>query len=116
LTEAEAAFRIQKSDLAIRPIWHQREDLAPSLPLGACAARWALPTCVSLRPRPWPSVSPASTPVPATTVRPPSSGGGAFPRTHPRIEAYGTIDELNSVIGLARVFNAKQLKRGKPYR
>jgi len=26
LTEAEAAFRIQKSDLAIRPIWHQRED------------------------------------------------------------------------------------------
>lgn len=26
LTEAEAAFRIQKSDLSIRPIWHQRED------------------------------------------------------------------------------------------
>lgn len=26
LTEAEAAFRIQKSDLQIRPIWHQRED------------------------------------------------------------------------------------------
>lgn len=26
LTEAEAAFRIQKSDLAIRPIWHHRED------------------------------------------------------------------------------------------
>lgn len=26
LTEAEAAFRIQKSDLALRPIWHQRED------------------------------------------------------------------------------------------
>jgi transposase len=26
LTEAEAAFRIQKSDLRIRPIWHQRED------------------------------------------------------------------------------------------
>jgi DDE family transposase len=26
LTEAEAAFRIQKSELAIRPIWHQRED------------------------------------------------------------------------------------------
>jgi transposase len=26
LTEAEAAFRIHKSDLAIRPIWHQRED------------------------------------------------------------------------------------------
>ena len=26
LTEAEAAFRIHKSDLGIRPIWHQRED------------------------------------------------------------------------------------------
>ena len=26
LTEAEAAFRIEKSDLRIRPIWHQRED------------------------------------------------------------------------------------------
>ncbi len=26
LSEAEAAFRIHKSDLAIRPIWHQRED------------------------------------------------------------------------------------------
>ena len=26
LTEAEAAFRIQKSDLQIRPIWHQRAD------------------------------------------------------------------------------------------
>ena len=26
LSQAEAAFRIQKSDLKIRPIWHQRED------------------------------------------------------------------------------------------
>ena len=26
LTEAEAAFRIHKSDLLIRPIWHQKED------------------------------------------------------------------------------------------
>jgi len=26
LTEAEAAFRIQKHDLTLRPIWHQRED------------------------------------------------------------------------------------------
>jgi transposase len=26
LTEAEAAFRIHKSDLTIRPIWHQKED------------------------------------------------------------------------------------------
>ncbi|HEX9146817.1 MAG TPA: IS1634 family transposase [Candidatus Binatia bacterium] len=26
LTEAEAAFRIQKSDLCIRPIWHRKQD------------------------------------------------------------------------------------------
>jgi transposase len=26
LTEAEAAFRIQKSELALRPVWHQRAD------------------------------------------------------------------------------------------
>ena len=26
LTEAEAAFRIHKSDLSIRPIWHTKED------------------------------------------------------------------------------------------
>lgn len=26
LTEAEAAFRIQKSDLSLRPIWHQKEE------------------------------------------------------------------------------------------
>src|SRR6266436_1687251 len=26
LTDAEAAFRIQKSELAIRPVWHQRAD------------------------------------------------------------------------------------------
>ena len=26
LTEAEAAFRVHKSDLSIRPIWHQKED------------------------------------------------------------------------------------------
>ncbi len=26
LTEAEAAFRIHKSDLRIRPVWHQKQD------------------------------------------------------------------------------------------
>lgn len=26
LTEAEAAFRLQKSDLSLRPIWHQKEE------------------------------------------------------------------------------------------
>ncbi len=25
MTEAEAAFRVHKSDLAIRPVWHQKE-------------------------------------------------------------------------------------------
>jgi cob(I)alamin adenosyltransferase len=38
------------------------------------------------------------------------------PKDSPRIEAYGTIDELNAIVGLARVFNAEQLKRGKKYR
>jgi cob(I)alamin adenosyltransferase len=28
--------------------------------------------------------------------------GGRVPKTHLRVEAYGTVDELNSVIGLAR--------------
>lgn len=30
LTEAEAAFRIQKGDLGIRPIWHQKEERVQS--------------------------------------------------------------------------------------
>jgi hypothetical protein len=30
LTEAEAAFRVQKSDLAMRPIWHQKEHRVPA--------------------------------------------------------------------------------------
>lgn len=30
LTQAETAFRIQKSDLRIRPIWHQKEDRVKS--------------------------------------------------------------------------------------
>ena len=30
LTEAEAAFRIQKDDLGIRPIWHQKEERVQS--------------------------------------------------------------------------------------
>lgn len=29
-------------------------------------------------------------------------GGGRVPKTHPRLAAYGTVDELNSVVGLAR--------------
>jgi cob(I)alamin adenosyltransferase len=29
-------------------------------------------------------------------------GGGRLPKDHPRIEAYGTIDELNAVLGVSR--------------
>ena len=29
-------------------------------------------------------------------------GGGRVPKTHPRIAAYGTVDEINSHLGLAR--------------
>jgi cob(I)alamin adenosyltransferase len=48
-------------------------------------------------------------------------GGRRVAKDAPRIEAYGTIDELNAVIGLARVFNAENLtkgssKRGKDHR
>ncbi len=43
-------------------------------------------------------------------------GGRRVPKDSPRIEAYGTIDELNSIVGLARAFNAPKLRRGKNYR
>lgn len=29
-------------------------------------------------------------------------GGGRVPKDHPRVEAYGAVDELNAVLGLAR--------------
>lgn len=35
-------------------------------------------------------------------------GGKRVPKDSPRIDAYGAIDELNSVIGLARAFNAER--------
>ena len=34
-------------------------------------------------------------------------GGDRAPKDHPRIQAYGTVDELNAIIGLCRVFLAK---------
>jgi len=43
-------------------------------------------------------------------------GGRRVPKDSPRIEAYGTVDELNAIIGLARVFNAEQLARGEKHR
>lgn len=36
-------------------------------------------------------------------------GGKRVPKDSPRIEAYGTLDELNSIVGLARVFNEEKL-------
>lgn len=32
-------------------------------------------------------------------------GGGEVAKDHPRIEAYGTVDELNAVLGMLRVHN-----------
>ena len=38
--------------------------------------------------------------------------GKRVAKDSPRIEAYGTIDELNSIVGLVRVFNAEKLAAG----
>lgn len=43
-------------------------------------------------------------------------GGKRVPKDSPRIEAYGTIDELNSVVGLARAFNEERLSKGQAHR
>ena len=43
-------------------------------------------------------------------------GGRRVPKDSPRIEAYGTIDELNAILGLARVFNAERLAEGEGHR
>lgn len=42
--------------------------------------------------------------------------GKRVAKDSPRIEAYGTIDELNSIVGLARVFNAENLDVGDAHR
>jgi len=43
-------------------------------------------------------------------------GGRRVAKDSPRIVAYGTIDELNAVVGLVRVFNADGLKVRGPRR
>ncbi|MEX0803973.1 MAG: cob(I)yrinic acid a,c-diamide adenosyltransferase [Candidatus Binatia bacterium] len=43
-------------------------------------------------------------------------GGKRVPKDSPRIDAYGTIDELNSIVGLARVFNQESLDAGEAHR
>ena len=43
-------------------------------------------------------------------------GGKRVPKDSLRIEAYGTIDELNSIVGIARVFNEESLDAGEAHR
>ena len=43
-------------------------------------------------------------------------GGRRVPKDSPRIVAYGTVDELNAVVGLVRVFNAERMKTRGPRR
>lgn len=40
-------------------------------------------------------------------------GGRRVPKDSPRISAYGTIDELNAIVGLARTFNEERLDEGE---
>ncbi len=42
-------------------------------------------------------------------------GGKRVSKDSPRIEAYGTVDELNSIVGLARVFNEEKLEDGEAH-
>ena len=51
--------------------------------------------------RAWPST--ASTRARATAARPAWPGGQRVPKDSARIEAYGTVDELNAFVGAARV-------------
>jgi cob(I)alamin adenosyltransferase len=43
-------------------------------------------------------------------------GGRRVPKDSPRIAAYGSVDELNAVVGLARVFNAERRRARGPRR
>ncbi len=43
-------------------------------------------------------------------------GGRRVPKDSPRIVAYGTIDELNAALGLARAFNEERLAEGEKHR
>ena len=39
-------------------------------------------------------------------------GGGRVPKSHPRVSAYGDVDELNSTIGVARATDPRDLADG----
>ncbi|HEU4343990.1 MAG TPA: cob(I)yrinic acid a,c-diamide adenosyltransferase [Candidatus Binatia bacterium] len=43
-------------------------------------------------------------------------GGKRVPKDSARIDAYGTIDELNSIVGLARVFNEERIAQNEAHR
>jgi cob(I)alamin adenosyltransferase len=43
-------------------------------------------------------------------------GGKRVPKDSARVEAYGTVDELNAVLGLARSFNTERLGEGEDRR
>jgi cob(I)alamin adenosyltransferase len=43
-------------------------------------------------------------------------GGKRVPKDSPRIAAYGTLDELNAIVGLARVFNEERLGEDEHHR
>jgi len=43
-------------------------------------------------------------------------GGQRVPKDSPRIVAYGTIDELNAIVGIVRTFNAERLAEGEHHR
>ena len=43
-------------------------------------------------------------------------GGKRVPKDSPRIAAYGTLDELNAVVGLVRVFNEERLAKNARHR
>lgn len=43
-------------------------------------------------------------------------GGKRVPKDSARIEAYGTVDELNSIVGLARACNEERTNEGEAHR
>jgi cob(I)alamin adenosyltransferase len=43
-------------------------------------------------------------------------GGARVPKDSARIEAYGTMDELNAIVGIVRTFNEERLTEGEHHR
>ncbi len=43
-------------------------------------------------------------------------GGKRVPKDSPRIVAYGTVDELNAIVGIARTLNEERLSEGEHHR